>query len=1513
MRFLSSFLLVVPLLSGAVSTNLDNSSTHYDASGSTQTSRPVTHLKWFAQGEIPNCPRAYDGATPLTSQADVRTRWSDGSVQQVVMSYKFTVTGNSSKKVNFRDTGASCVNTGYLTYAQISALTDADAQVEITSNSITHTMNLKTMLVALGSISTDQESLGAFYTLRGAVATEIVVRDNDPTTRQFCVGYEWDFTTGNWKTPTLDQYKSLCPSYHVTIYPDTPTAGLYAIKIRAVMENTWTDRLQTQTYAATVKVGAALTTWSATQINLRHQAKTIWTVGGYPEMWAANQPGSIQTDYNFKHLISSKALIQYDTSIAAVFSAINTDLTTTYTNRITNGTPLKNPTWIDGVSGATGSAYLWNKVTGTGGGRKDMGVMGNQNALSYMYMMGDTGISVANRKLLYDRFIIALAEVGSLIPIKYREGKTTLCGYRADGDTSGKLFASGACTLNAGGRPLSVTARPLLWANTGNNSTLDEDVNFDATSDAVVYSYPTVTFSAVSGNPTLTLTAGSIANDQKVRGRFGPSSLNSISAPYYVVNSSGSTFQLSATQGGAAINSGTTGSGYKLVPYDAQVPIGGSSVQSNNYWQWNDATPLGHYYEWFQPAYLLTGDWFYLEMIQFHGSYAHAALRALPKTVANPNFREGEKALIYYRGNQRMSSSVMVSFFNSQLFTPDGLLLKSHYQQKWKNNVALREGLFGITTAAGGLYQGDAVRGSIWTIGQSALQTPGAAFQTGGYMHDTQGLCATTGTPPYTLEGVLNEYCGSWKGFYEWYVRIGWGRFSELDSTALLFTKKLMESAQAEATTTTGNWTIHHSAEYNYPNQHYTDKTLLFTPAQYDSGMTKSCTLTADINSSVTTFLCNTPNYWWNNQLGRTVLVDSEYMVLNGGTVTNKTSGFLTFVGVQRGARGSTPAAHLLGATATQIYDNWVGIETAGVHSYPHIWAAALSFEYFLGDALPGWQAMLASSMDFTPLVQTQGFAIRPRDQIRSLDTNEGGESAIITYTLPLNGSCGKIRVSTSPIAGGDSDDTSDTAVGGSGTCSYNATGLSTGTLYYGRLSGAGTYGNAREFFTFTTTGAGAPLQILTTSCPAGTQGVAYSCTVLITGGTGPFTHSTSVGTLPAGLSLNTSTGAITGTPSGSGTTNFTHRVVDSAAGDQSQALSIAIAGVVTITTTTLPGGTTGQSYSQQLAATGGTPPYAWTVTVGAVPVGTALSSSGLLSGVTTDVETAAFTVTATDSLSATDTQALTVAVVAPQSMTLAFGNDFTYLLHQVAFSETLSRVGGTAPYTFALVGGTLPSGFTLNASTGEVGGTATLNGNYAVTIKVTDDNGVEAFASTTFVVYTLGSSVEIVAESSTTSALLRLRLAGLNANLTGNLVVRDETDQAVAYSETIAAGPAVRYAVATSLLPSTNYRAEVVYGTALATSGSVQFTTEAAAQSNQSWMHQVAVASVPGTTHLRLRYGGTSALGSTSSIAACVSGVCSVTLTRDSGPLWVADDRCADGACATILASSPARPHMIQ
>jgi hypothetical protein len=87
------------------------------------------------------------------------------------------------------------------------------------------------------------------------------------------------------------------------------------------------------------------------------------------------------------------------------------------------------------------------------------------------------------------------------------------------------------------------------------------------------------------------------------------------------------------------------------------------------------------------------------------------------------------------------------------------------------------------------------------------------------------------------------------------------------------------------------------------------------------------------------------------------------------------------------------------------------------------------------------------------------------------------------------------------------------------------------------------------------------PPSIETTSLPGGTVGVAYSQRLSATGGNGTYGWSVSAGALPAGLSLNASSGVITGTPTAAGTSAFTARVTSDGLSD-AQPLTITIVAV---------------------------------------------------------------------------------------------------------------------------------------------------------------------------------------------------------------------------------------------------------------------------------------------------------------------------------------------------------------
>ncbi|MFZ5635352.1 MAG: putative Ig domain-containing protein [Pseudomonadota bacterium] len=167
---------------------------------------------------------------------------------------------------------------------------------------------------------------------------------------------------------------------------------------------------------------------------------------------------------------------------------------------------------------------------------------------------------------------------------------------------------------------------------------------------------------------------------------------------------------------------------------------------------------------------------------------------------------------------------------------------------------------------------------------------------------------------------------------------------------------------------------------------------------------------------------------------------------------------------------------------------------------------------------------------------------------------------------------------------------------------------------------------------------------------PGGTAGTAYTQTFTASGGIAPYAYAVSAGALPAGLTLNTATGALSGTPTVAGTFNFSVTATDSTTGTAAtvtNAYTLAIsAPTITINPPTLPNGVFSVPYNHVLTAIGGTAPYTFAITAGALPAGVTMSTGGTISGSPTVSGAFNFTVRATDALGFQGTRAYSISIV---------------------------------------------------------------------------------------------------------------------------------------------------------------------------------------------------------------------------------------------------------------------------
>lgn len=312
--------------------------------------------------------------------------------------------------------------------------------------------------------------------------------------------------------------------------------------------------------------------------------------------------------------------------------------------------------------------------------------------------------------------------------------------------------------------------------------------------------------------------------------------------------------------------------------------------------------------------------------------------------------------------------------------------------------------------------------------------------------------------------------------------------------------------------------------------------------------------------------------------------------------------------------------------------------------------------------------------------------------------TNPDGQNAtslsgILTIT---NATCPAIVVSPSSLpngAAGSSYNQSITASGGTAPYTYAVT---TGSLPAGvtlssggLLSGTPTFGGTYNF-TVTATDAnsctgerayawvvtGCPqITLSPTTLPNGTIGVAYSQTITASGGTSPYTYAVTAGSLPAGVSLS-SDGILSGSPTGTGTANFTVTATDANSCTGARAYSITVdCPTITLSPTTLSNGTVGLAYNQTITSSGGTGPYTYAVTSGSLPAGLSLSSGGVISGTPSSSGSSSFTVTATDAASCTGNRAYTVQINSVGTILSVLGVKYSQDFNTLASTGTSSTV----------------------------------------------------------------------------------------------------------------------------------------------------------------------------------------------------------------------------------------------
>lgn len=225
-----------------------------------------------------------------------------------------------------------------------------------------------------------------------------------------------------------------------------------------------------------------------------------------------------------------------------------------------------------------------------------------------------------------------------------------------------------------------------------------------------------------------------------------------------------------------------------------------------------------------------------------------------------------------------------------------------------------------------------------------------------------------------------------------------------------------------------------------------------------------------------------------------------------------------------------------------------------------------------------------------------------------------------------------------------------------------------------------------------------------------GIRGVNYADTLTAVGGSGIYTWTVTSGSLPTGLSLGSSTGVLSGSPTQVGTFTFTAAVTSgslSAAGT----FTVTVLEPLVITSDAVrPAALVNAAYADTLRASGGSGTYNWSVASGTLPSGITLTgATGILSGTPGQSGSYLFSATVQSGV-LSQSKSLSMIVAPPVAIT----SDSIRRagLMGAAYADTLQATGGGGTPQWTIATGSLPDGITLN-STGILSGIAERDGTF--------------------------------------------------------------------------------------------------------------------------------------------------------------------------------------------------------
>jgi hypothetical protein len=381
------------------STFVENGIKIKDLSGQDLFARPFVISRVFKQGEIVQYPQAVVSDIALLTQANVKSRWGDGSVKHVLIAFQTDLVENNWTNVSFINQASCNCDVGLSMEDMLSADYNLDAKISLTP----------------GGSASAKEMLqnGDFrYWIKGPIATQIILED-----RSQALKYDL----------TFQGYKSFHPIFVATFFPSNKR-----VKTEFIGENNWINSQQDIVYNLALTLNGN-TVYSKN--NFDHSANMRWR----KVFWTPNEYGKTQIDYNLKYLVVSKVIPNYDMTLVMPSTAINDWINTRPTSQCSQ------PSWSEAVvSGLVdiGEPAQLCPYMPAPGGRPDIGYLPGWYT-AYLFGMGADDV---NSSKLFD-MMIGNGEASASIRMHFRENLINRTYFRNSEE-------------NAFGHFISMDARP---------------------------------------------------------------------------------------------------------------------------------------------------------------------------------------------------------------------------------------------------------------------------------------------------------------------------------------------------------------------------------------------------------------------------------------------------------------------------------------------------------------------------------------------------------------------------------------------------------------------------------------------------------------------------------------------------------------------------------------------------------------------------------------------------------------------------------------------------------------------------------------------------------------------------------------------------------------------------------------------------------------------------------------------------------------------------------------------